>query len=198
MTIKIEAFENGPFKLTGVSKLTCFGEEIKADEEVYLCRCGGSQKQPFCDGTHSKINFDDKNPEQNPKDLVHWQGQSIKTTFNPNICMHAGNCKPLKDLREKESSGGDAATVQEIVKVVNSCPSGAITFETSIENSSEDVPGEVEIISGGEVRIKSDFETLNFKINDGQPKNRATLCRCGLSRNKPYCDASHFRKKDYK
>jgi CDGSH-type Zn-finger protein len=63
MAIKITAKHNGPFRVEGdLSQL----ELVDADGNKYdltgktgvsLCRCGGSTKKPFCDGTHSQIGF---------------------------------------------------------------------------------------------------------------------------------------------
>ncbi len=60
-TVVIKVRHNGPYKVTGPVRL------IDADEREYdlaargetvaLCRCGGSQDKPFCDGTHKRIGF---------------------------------------------------------------------------------------------------------------------------------------------
>jgi CDGSH iron-sulfur domain-containing protein 3 len=60
-TVVIKVRHNGPYKVTGPIKV------IDADDREYdladrgetivLCRCGGSQSKPFCDGTHKQIGF---------------------------------------------------------------------------------------------------------------------------------------------
>jgi CDGSH-type Zn-finger protein len=59
--VEIKARENGPYKVTGPIRLIDVdGNEYDVGahgETVALCRCGGSQNKPFCDGTHSKIGF---------------------------------------------------------------------------------------------------------------------------------------------
>lgn len=59
----IEVLKDGPLKVTGIAQCrNSRGEPIGVQETIYLCRCGGSQKKPFCDGTHKKIGFrDEKN-----------------------------------------------------------------------------------------------------------------------------------------
>jgi len=50
---------NGPIILEGNFQIKDVGGKIiETAEKVYLCRCGGSSKKPFCDGTHKKINFE--------------------------------------------------------------------------------------------------------------------------------------------
>ena len=59
--VTIQATENGPYQVTGNVKIVdADGNEypIRAGRPAYLCRCGGSQTKPFCDGTHSKVGFD--------------------------------------------------------------------------------------------------------------------------------------------
>ncbi len=57
---KITVFADGPFELSGDVKVKKQdGTPIATDETVYLCRCGASKNQPFCDGSHSAIDFED-------------------------------------------------------------------------------------------------------------------------------------------
>jgi CDGSH-type Zn-finger protein len=56
--IKIQALKNGPFLVQGSAEIVDDqGKPYPAQETAALCRCGGSSKKPFCDGTHRKINF---------------------------------------------------------------------------------------------------------------------------------------------
>jgi 3-phenylpropionate/trans-cinnamate dioxygenase ferredoxin subunit len=57
--VQIQALENGPYKVEGPVTLTdADGSTYETRTTSFLCRCGGSTKKPFCDGTHSKIAFD--------------------------------------------------------------------------------------------------------------------------------------------
>ena len=56
--VKIQASKNGPLIVSGsVDILDSQGELIRTENDVALCRCGQSANKPFCDGTHSKVNF---------------------------------------------------------------------------------------------------------------------------------------------
>lgn len=58
--VVITVRENGPYLVEGPVRIVdADGNEhdISAKKRVSLCRCGGSTKKPFCDGTHSKIGF---------------------------------------------------------------------------------------------------------------------------------------------
>lgn len=55
----LEAKENGPYLVEGPVKVTVGGGEEQTVERpvIALCRCGGSQNKPFCDGTHGRAGF---------------------------------------------------------------------------------------------------------------------------------------------
>jgi 3-phenylpropionate/trans-cinnamate dioxygenase ferredoxin subunit len=56
--IKIQASKNGPFIVQGGAEIIDDqGKAYPAQQTAALCRCGASQKKPFCDGSHRKINF---------------------------------------------------------------------------------------------------------------------------------------------
>jgi CDGSH-type Zn-finger protein len=57
--VKIQAKTNGPYLVEGeVELLDGSGKAIKVEKKTFaLCRCGGSQNKPFCDGTHAKNGF---------------------------------------------------------------------------------------------------------------------------------------------
>ncbi len=57
---EITALDNGPYLVKGPTKvLDAEGNEFRAERTtVALCRCGGSTRKPFCDGTHSKTGFE--------------------------------------------------------------------------------------------------------------------------------------------
>ena len=57
---KIKVMKNGPLLVEGgCSLMSNEGKELAGQGSYALCRCGGSGKKPFCDGTHTKIGFDD-------------------------------------------------------------------------------------------------------------------------------------------
>lgn len=202
--VEVNAFPNGPFKLKGVRELVYNGETLAAQGTVYLCRCGESKNAPFCDGSHQTAGFSSDNPKARTKDVVVWEGQRVRTRFNPNACMHVFYCKPLAELRKAELAHDGAegqAAAEEIMRVVRSCPSGALSYEVkgeqadiAAESGQEQGDGKVEVIAGGEIRIG---RFTGIDPIEGLGTDKATLCRCGLSKNKPYCDGRHKQRKDF-
>lgn len=55
-TIKVT--KGGPLLLSGKFKLVMPDGEEKTMEKAALCRCGASKNKPFCDGSHTKLEFD--------------------------------------------------------------------------------------------------------------------------------------------
>lgn len=58
--VQIKVRKDGPLRIQGPIELVdAEGNPIPTPEgrDIVLCRCGGSKKKPFCDGTHSKIGF---------------------------------------------------------------------------------------------------------------------------------------------
>ncbi len=199
--VSVTVFDNGPIKLSGeaLSVQYC-GEAVQVEpgKDVFVCRCGRSENAPFCDGSHSRTGFVAEAPAGAQKDIRVWEGKTLRTFFNPNACMHVFYCKPLKELRARELAG-DTEAAAEIARVVQSCPSGALSYE-----STEDITpptsahaAVIDIIEGGEVRIQCDFE-INAELQERQASDRATLCRCGMSKNKPWCDGRHKKRTDFR
>ena len=172
---------------------------MSVDGDAYLCRCGESKNAPFCDGSHSSTGFSGDNEPGEKKEIAVWEGSELRTFFNPNTCMHAFYCKPLKALREQELVG-DAKAAAEIMRVVGTCPSGALTYEvkgSAAEPQATEYGADIDIVEGGEVRIQCAFE-INEALLERQHEDRATLCRCGQSKNKPWCDGRHKARKDFR
>lgn len=197
--LSVQVLNKGPLMISGESlTLRYCGEplEVEPGKDVYLCRCGQSKNAPYCDGTHSTVGISE-NPETKTHDVRVWEGNTIRTFFNPNVCMHVLYCKPLKELRKRELEG-DAEAAEAIARVVTSCPSGALTFESKdVADPALDAQVDVDIIEGAEIRIQTAYE-INADLGERQPSNRATLCRCGLSRNKPWCDGQHKKRDDFR
>ncbi len=70
MATKITVLPRGPYEVE-VDTATLVGTEgktldVTGKAKIYLCRCGGSQNKPFCDGTHNKIGFGASTPTPTP------------------------------------------------------------------------------------------------------------------------------------
>lgn len=196
--VTVRVIPNGPMQVQNATDVRYCGQRLQIDGDIWLCRCGESKNAPFCDGSHKAAGFTTEGEEAKaPAERV-WEGRTIRTYFDSTTCMHVFYCKPLKALREAELAGDDAAAA-EIARVVETCPSGALRWEAKGEVAAPTKAALpcVDIQEGGEVRIQAPFD-INVERSAALPEDRATLCRCGLSKNKPWCDGRHKGRKGFR
>jgi len=215
-TTKIEVTKGGPYLVSGGPPLSeqwivtnaegdsleyREGGKFPAQSQYALCRCGPSANKPFCDGTHSKVKFDGKETASNEpylKQAETIEGPTMLLTDQENLCAFARFCDPKGKIWNLVKQ--DTAEAREIVKhEAAHCPAGRLViwdkktgkaiepkFEPSltlIEDTEKKVGGPI-WVRGGIPVVSADGKTYEIR-------NRLTLCRCGSSANKPFCDGSH-------
>ena len=122
-----------------------------------------------------------------------YRGQSLTIHFDGGKCIHARNCvvgapRVFRANVEGPWIDPDAIAVEELAAIARACPSGAITYERH-DGGAEERPPEVNTIrvrENGPLALHADVT-----IEGHGPCRRATLCRCGASQHKPFCDGSH-------
>lgn len=121
------------------------------------------------------------------------RGGKIVIRFDGKKCIHARQCVTgAPDTFRANVEGPwihpDATSVEQLVEVAHRCPSGAITFER-LDGGAPETPPQVNVVT---IRENGPLAVNAALVIDGQPAGvRATLCRCGASKNKPFCDGSH-------
>lgn len=120
-------------------------------------------------------------------------GKDIRIHFEAGKCIHSRGCvlsRPdvFVPNIEGEWIHPDAATPEAVAELAHQCPSGAITYERLDGGPAEQAPrvNLVRIRENGPLAFHGELN-----IAGGAQCLRATLCRCGASHNKPYCDGSH-------
>jgi len=122
-----------------------------------------------------------------------YPGAAITVYFEAGKCIHARNCVlTLPDVFRVNSEGPwivpDNADAEDVAALAHNCPSGAITYKRHDKDKQEEAPftNLVKVLENGPLAVLADME-----IENGEPLIRATLCRCGASANKPFCDGKH-------
>lgn len=121
------------------------------------------------------------------------RGKKVIIRFEADKCIHSRNCVlGHPEIFEPNVPGEwihpDAASVETVARVAYACPSGAITYEVLGDGEAESAP----TVNLMYVRESGPLAVNAPLVLDGDDVGfRATLCRCGASKNKPYCDGSH-------
>ncbi len=196
---QIECTENGPYAVRQLQNLEVQGESVAATSTMKLCRCGQSGKKPYCDGSHVRVGFSGARQEdRRPDELDSFVGREIAIHDNRGLCAHAGVCtgnleSVFQFMQETEPRiDADGAAVEEIVDVINRCPSGAISHTLTEAQAAPDEEASVWVIPQGPYVVRGDIELVNAESLQGASSRSRTLCRCGDSKNKPFCDGSHW------
>ncbi len=189
---------NGPLVVKNVKSLTESNRNIFSVKKINiaLCRCGESKHKPFCDGTHGKIGWtSEKLPSQISRKTDSYKGKQITIHDNRDICAHIGFCTAglpgVFQMGVEPWINPDAETIEKIIETIEKCPSGALSY--SIDGVLYDTFAEhpeIIITEDGPYFVKGTIE-LHDK-NMSQSEEHYALCRCGKSKNKPFCDGQHW------
>lgn len=195
--------ENGPYLVRGgVALRNAKGELLTERENYALCRCGQSSNKPFCDGTHKKVGFEgqeaaDRGPIERRRQS--YRGRGITIFDDRSICAHFGFCTDelpsVWKLGEEPWIDPHGAGAGEIAAQVRRCPSGALAYalgDSAEMVEADDAPAIAPWPDGpyrvvGLPVLRSGTDEFVY-----EPRARFTLCRCGESRNKPFCDGTHW------
>ena len=120
----------------------------------------------------------------------------VTIVWQPSLCIHSENCwRGLPEVfRYKQKpwvdpQGADTSTIKA---QIDKCPSGALSYYMNADGDKASVTGgglEIDVIDNGPLRITGKM-SIQYK-GETIDKEKASLCRCGASENKPFCDGSH-------
>ena len=198
----IEQRENGPFVVKHLKKcIDADGNEIEVKEVMALCRCGQSKNKPFCDGSHKDAGYASANETANHDGRVYsYEGKEVTVHFNKLLCSHAAECGRLNsavfDTAQKPWIQPDKGTADSVRAVIAACPSGALTMSLPGETPAHLTPDEamVRIQKHGPYWV-SNMAVEGADFAESGTSEKYVLCRCGLSKNKPFCDGTHYDEK---
>jgi CDGSH-type Zn-finger protein/uncharacterized Fe-S cluster protein YjdI len=120
-------------------------------------------------------------------------GAGIDLVYSGKRCIHARHCVtglPKVFIANVEGPwiAPDAASTEDLVTIARMCPSGAIQYRRHDGGAEEAAPpvNLLQLRENGPIGLRAQL------VLDGEPIGmRAVLCRCGASKNKPFCDGSH-------
>jgi len=178
------------------------GEKFPAQAQYALCRCGKSANKPFCDGTHGKVAFDGSETASRAsyrEQAKVMQGPTMALTDVESLCAFARFCDPNGQVWKLVNETEDPAARKNFVRETCDCPSGRLVawdnatgkplepkYEPSIALIEDPVKG-----CAGPIWLRGGVQVVGADGFRYEVRNRVTLCRCGASQNKPFCDGAH-------
>lgn len=213
---KIKIIKNGPYLVSGNIPLTESiissdkneyyykeGKIFEQKETYKLCRCGKSKTMPFCDGSHVDCKFQGitRAPLSDIKErAVIYENSDFILEDTEELCAFARFChgKNTDVWSAFEKEDNDLA-----IKLACDCPAGRLVIKEKDTQKVIEPKYEESIVilqdpdrdCSGPIWVRGGVEIEDENGNILEKRNRVTLCRCGGSSNKPYCDAYHVDSK---
>ncbi len=217
MEPRIKVTKDGPYEVHNIEQITQYkiipdeegaSEDYRADgsyevksNPVYVCRCGRSHNKPFCDGAHQAAPWDSEETAgfaPLEEGAEYFDGPNLRLADNQKFCAYARFCDAkgrVWNLVGRGTPGADKQAIREAML----CPAGRLIMynkETGAAYEPEYEP-EVSVLDDpvigrqGPIFAKGGIEVESVSGRSYEVRNRQTLCRCGRSHNKPFCDGSH-------
>ena len=215
-SMRITIIEHGPYVVTGSVPLAVQtivtdtegnsldwgeGRPLDTPEAYSLCRCGHSAGKPFCDSSHQRVGFDgtetaSRQPYQ--EQAGEEDGPTVVLTDAAPLCAYARFCDVAGTIWRLVRRS-DAESVSMAISEGTRCPSGRLVvwdratrepFEPDLEPSVGLVEDPAVGVSGP-LWVRGGIPVVASDGSAYEQRNRMTLCRCGASSNKPFCDGTH-------
>jgi len=215
--LKITITKDGPYLVTGGVPLSHqhvvvnaegesidwrAGDPVEGGDNYALCRCGHSTKKPFCDGSHKKRGFDGSETASRAPYLEQAQripGPTMDLLDAEKLCAFGRFCDPAGQVWNLVEKTDHEAARRVFEHEATACPGGRLVaidkktgkaiephFEPSIGLIHDTARGE-----SGPLWVRGGIPIESADGTTYEVRNRVTLCRCGASANKPFCDGSH-------
>jgi len=178
------------------------GRKFKTESEYYLCRCGQSSSKPFCDGTHAKVKFKGKEtatrePYDAQAEVI--DGATLKLQDAENLCAFARFCDPAGKIWGLMEQTDDPKARALAIREASHCPGGRLVLrdKKSGQVLEPALPASIGVVEdpalqcSGPLWVRGGIPVESADGKAYEVRNRVTLCRCGASDNKPFCNGAH-------
>jgi CDGSH-type Zn-finger protein len=215
--VRVVVSKDGPYMVTGgppLSRQTIVtdaeggserwqeGETFKVRETYALCRCGHSSTKPFCDGTHGTVGFDgtetaSREPYIEQANML--EGPALSLSDVEGLCAFGRFCDPHGSVWNEVARTDEPATRTRFLRQVQHCPAGRlVAWDNATGRPLEpELPVSIGLVEdppekcAGPIWLRGGIPVVSADGFAYEVRNRVTLCRCGASKNKPFCDGTH-------
>lgn len=214
---RIKVVEKGPYHVMGplpmskqiivadekgYSKEWKKGQNYPDIEECDLCRCGHSKNKPYCDQTHKKIGFDGTETASKVKYIDRSErtlGPEIDLTDCEDLCVSARFCDRLAGTWKLTEDSDNPESRKSAIEQACNCPGGRLVAwdKKTGKAINRDFKPSIGIVEDPHVGVSGPIWArggIPVESADGEEyevRNRVALCRCGRSKNMPFCDGKH-------
>jgi len=171
------------------------------DKENYaLCRCGRSGCKPYCDGSHTD-GFDGKetaSKKSYAKQAERIEGTGLALTDAQDLCAAARFCHRGGSVWRLTMKSGNAHSKKTAIEDACDCPSGRLVAWDKGKSVEPAFKPSISLVEDPQKKVSGPIwlkGSIPVQSSDGhvyEVRNRVTLCRCGRSSNKPFCDGTHI------
>jgi len=178
------------------------GRSFETTETYELCRCGRSRHKPFCDGSHTTPHFRGtetatRAPFSDQAERL--DGPAITLDDAEELCAFARFCDAGGKIWSLIGASGNHAAKELAIREANHCPSGRLVVNDARTDRpiEHPLPPSIGIVEdpamrcSGPLWVRGGIEIESADGTKYEPRNRVALCRCGGSKNKPFCNGGH-------
>lgn len=126
-----------------------------------------------------------------------YDGEGIRVLWDATRCIHVGNClrsePAVFDVGRRPWVDPRAASAQAIARAIETCPTGALRYQSTggVAEEQPQEPTVVEVRPNGPLFVRGAVRVVDPTGAVIAEEGRLALCRCGASRNRPFCDNTH-------
>jgi CDGSH-type Zn-finger protein len=186
----------------GGSETWVEGSVFPPQEKYALCRCGHSKNKPFCDSTHTTIRFhgaETASREPFAAQAGVSDGPDMDLLDAESLCAFARFCDPNGQVWNQVGETQRPAVRANFIRQVGNCPSGRLVARDRKTGAAIEptLPVSIGLVEdpaqgcSGPLWLRGRIPVTGADGFEYEVRNRVTLCRCGGSKNKPFCDGTH-------
>ena len=221
---KIKITKDGPYIVSGSAPLSLQtigvdaegqstewvqGKTLPVAQEYALCRCGESKAKPFCDGSHAGAGFDGTETASREPVLKQAQvidGPTMQLADAEVLCAFARFCDPNGRIWNQTENTDNPEVRANFIRQAGDCASGRlIAIDKATGQAIEPkLPQTIGIVEdparecSGPLWVRGGIPLVGADGKAYEVRNRMTLCRCGRSENKPFCNGAHASEPTFK